>query len=101
MQVRTEDVHGSRYPLLLQQLPSQQAEENSRQAQAELQQRLEREDDAREQLQAEQLTQRQAEQARIAQEKRFESAQCQFWWQQHQQNPTKRTAKKKRDACEN
>lgn len=78
-----------------------QAEENSRQAQAELQQRMALEEEAREQRQAEQLAQRQAEQARLSQEKRFESAQCQFWWQQHQQNPTERTAKKKAEACEN
>ncbi|WP_371364541.1 hypothetical protein ACA097_16285 [Pseudomonas sp. QL9] len=76
-----------------------QAEENSRQAQAELQQRMALEEEAREQRQAEQLAQRQAEQARISQEKRFESAQCQFWWQQHQQNPTERTAQKKAESC--
>ncbi len=76
-----------------------QAEESSRQANTELQQRLAREEEAREQRQAEQLTQRQAEQTRIAQEKRFESAQCQFWWQQYQQKPTERTAQKKAEAC--
>lgn len=76
-----------------------QAEENSRQAPAELQQRMAIQEEAMEERQAEQLSQRQAEQARITQEKRFESAQCQFWWQQHQQNPTERTAHKKAEAC--
>jgi len=78
-----------------------QAEESSRQAQDALQQRMAIAEKAREQHQAEQLSQRQAEQARISQEKRFESAQCQFWWQQHQQNPTERTARKKTEACGN
>jgi uncharacterized membrane protein YqiK len=78
-----------------------QAEESSRQAQAELQQRMAIEEKAREQRQAEQLSQRQAEQARISQEKRFESVQCQFWRQQHQQTPTERTAQKKAEACGN
>lgn len=78
-----------------------QAEESSRQAQAELQQGMTIEEEAREQRQAEQLAQRQAEQERINQEKRFESAQCQFWWQQYLQNPTERTAKKKAEACRN
>ncbi|WP_416311232.1 hypothetical protein [Pseudomonas sp. W03] len=77
----------------------QQAEQDSRRAQAEIQQRMAAEDEAREQRRAEQLAQVQAEQARVEQEKRFKSSQCQFWWQQHSQNPSERTAQKKSEAC--
>jgi len=73
-----------------------QAEESSRQAQAEMQQRLAREQAARERQRAKQLAQSQTEKEQAAREKRFESAQCQFWWQQ---NPTERTAQKKMAAC--
>lgn len=76
-----------------------QAEESSRQSQAELQQRLAKEEDAREQRRAEQLAEVHAEQTRVEQEKRFKSSQCQFWWQQHSQNPSVRTAQKKAEAC--
>ncbi|HBO5029619.1 hypothetical protein ACO3HL_02455 [Pseudomonas aeruginosa] len=77
----------------------QQAEQDSRRAQAEMQQQMAAEEEAREQRRAEQLAQLQAEQARAEQENRFKSSQCQFWWQQHSQNPTKRTAQKKKEAC--
>ncbi|MDF3863179.1 hypothetical protein P3W53_01805 [Pseudomonas denitrificans (nom. rej.)] len=77
-----------------------QVEQDSRRSQAEMQQRMADEEKAREQRRAEQLAQLQAEQARAEQEKRFQSSQCQFWWQQHQQNPTERTAKKKAESCE-
>ncbi|HHM4701584.1 TPA: hypothetical protein ACRM6Z_002914 [Pseudomonas aeruginosa] len=73
----------------------QQAEQNSRRLQAEMQQRMAAEEEAREQRRAEQLAHVQAEQARAEQEKLFKSSQCQFWWQQHMQNPTERTAQKK------
>ncbi|MCY1291876.1 hypothetical protein D9M69_467720 [compost metagenome] len=76
-----------------------QAERDSKRAQAEIRQRIAREEEAREQRHAEQLAQRQAEQSRAEQEKRFKSSQCQFWWQQHSQNPTERTAQKKAGAC--
>lgn len=76
-----------------------QAAQDSRRAQAELNQRIAAEAKAREQRRLEEQTQRQAELARLGQEKRFQSAQCQFWWQQHNQNPTERTALKKREAC--
>ncbi|MDF5997514.1 hypothetical protein P4050_00335 [Pseudomonas aeruginosa] len=46
----------------------QQAEQNSRRAKAEMQQRTAAEEEAREQRRAEQLAQVQAEQARVAQE---------------------------------
>ncbi|WP_017516297.1 hypothetical protein ACQCLI_15140 [Pseudomonas nitroreducens] len=78
----------------------QQAEQDSRRSQEEMQQRMAAEKEAREQRRAEQLTQLQAEQVRAEQENRFQSSQCQFWWQQHQQNPTERTAKKKAESCE-
>ncbi|MBD9512749.1 hypothetical protein [Pseudomonas sp. PDM22] len=78
----------------------QQAEQNSKRAQAEMQQRIAAEEEAREQRRADQLAQVQAEKARAIQEQRFQSSQCQFWWQQHSQNPTARTAQKKAEACE-
>lgn len=77
----------------------QQAEQDTRRAQAEMQQRMAVEEEAREQRRAEQLVQLQAEQARADQEKRFKSSQCQFWWQQNDQNPSQRTMKKKAEAC--
>ncbi|HFT2062363.1 TPA: hypothetical protein RG901_002810 [Pseudomonas aeruginosa] len=76
-----------------------QVEQHSRHAQAEMQQRMAAEEEARAQRRAQQLAQSQAEQARKDQEKRFQSSQCQFWWQQHSQNPTERTAQKKIEAC--
>ncbi|WP_275628559.1 hypothetical protein [Pseudomonas sp. 273] len=76
-----------------------QAERDSQRAQAELRQRVVQEEEALRQQKAEQLAQAQSEQARVAQEKRFASAQCQFWWQQHEQHPTERTAQKKAEAC--
>ncbi|HCL3421251.1 TPA: hypothetical protein O4F57_003504 [Pseudomonas aeruginosa] len=81
------------------QQPMQQAEQDTRRAQAEMQQRMAVEEEAREQRRAEQLVQLQAEQARADQEKRFKSSQCQFWWQQNDQNPSQRTMKKKAEAC--
>lgn len=77
----------------------QQAEQNSRRTQTEMQQRMAAEEEAREQRHIRQLAQAQAEQARMEQEKRFKSSQCQFWWQQHSQNPTERSAQKKIEAC--
>ncbi|WP_423359335.1 hypothetical protein [Pseudomonas citronellolis] len=76
-----------------------QAERDSQRAQAELRQRAAQEEEALRQQKAEQLVRAQAEQARVAQEKRFASAQCQFWWQQHEQHPTERTAQKKAETC--
>lgn len=78
-----------------------QVEQNSRRAQAEMQQRMKVEEEARKQRRAEQLAQTQAEQARVEQERRFKSSQCQFWWQQHSENPTERTTRKKAEACGN
>lgn len=44
--------------------------------------------------------QKQIEIAQLKQEKRLKSPECQFWWQQDQQNPTERTASKKAQYCE-
>lgn len=76
-----------------------QANQQSKQMQAQMRQRTAAEARAREQRQAQELARRQAEIAGIAQEKRTASAQCQFWWQQHNQNPTERTAVKKAEMC--
>ncbi|HEJ4558570.1 hypothetical protein DK265_29400 [Pseudomonas aeruginosa] len=76
-----------------------EVEQNSRRAQAGIQQRMAAEDEAREQRRADQIAHAQVEQARAEQEKRYKSSQCQFWWQQHSQNPTERTEKKKHEAC--
>lgn len=76
-----------------------QAEQDSRRAQAEMRQRAAAEAQAREQRRTQELAQQQAERARIEQEKRFESPQCQFWWQQNQENSTERTVQKKAAAC--
>lgn len=77
----------------------QQVEQDSRRAQAEMQQQIAAEEEIREQRRTERLAEKQAEQARVEQEKRFKSSQCQFWWQQHNQNPTERTAQKKKENC--
>ncbi|NMZ60324.1 hypothetical protein [Pseudomonas nitroreducens] len=76
-----------------------QAEQDSRRAQAAMQQRMAVAEDAREQRRAEQIAQKHAEQARAEQEERFKSSQCQFWWQQHSQHPTERTMQRKSEAC--
>lgn len=76
------------------------AEQDSRQAQAEIHQRMAAVEAAREKHRAEQLANRQAEQSRLAQEKRLASAECQFWWQQYNQPPNERNAQKKSEACE-
>lgn len=76
-----------------------QAEQDSRQAQAEMRQRAATEAEAREQRRTQEAAQRQAEQAKIEQEKRFKSARCQFWWQQHNQDPSERNERKKAQAC--
>lgn len=76
-----------------------QANQQSKQMQAQMRQRTAAEARAREQRQAQELARRKAEIAEIEQEKRTSSAQCQFWWQQHNQNPTERTAAKKAEMC--
>lgn len=78
-----------------------QVEQNSRRAQVEMHQRMAEEEEARGRRKIEQLAQDHAQQERVTQEKRYESAQCQFWWQQNKQNPTERTAQKKAESCEN
>jgi len=76
-----------------------QADQSSKQIQADFRQRAAAEAKAREQRQAQQQTQRQVELARVQHEKRLQTPQCRFWWQQHEDNPTKRTASKKQEFC--
>jgi uncharacterized protein HemX len=76
-----------------------QAEQSTRQSQIEMRQRAAAEANARAQQQAQQQANRQAELARLQQEKRYQSPECQFWWQQHEQSATERTAYKKNEAC--
>lgn len=76
-----------------------QAEQSTRQSQIEMRQRAAAEANARAQQQAQQQASRQAELARLQQEKRFQSAECQFWWQQHASDPSERNAGKKAAAC--
>ncbi|QJP07671.1 hypothetical protein [Pseudomonas multiresinivorans] len=76
------------------------AEQDTRRAQAEMQQRIAAEEEVRELRHAEQLAQLQAKQARAEQERRFKSSQCQFWWQQYKNNPTERNTQKRFEACE-
>lgn len=76
-----------------------QADQSSKQIQAKMRQRAAAEAGAREQRRAEEQARHQTELARAQQEKRFQSAQCQFWWQQDNQNPTERTASKKTEVC--
>lgn len=76
-----------------------QVEQDSRRAQAEMQQRIAAEEEASQRRHTEALAEARAEQARVDQEKRFQSAQCQFWWQQYSQNPNEKTAQKKDRAC--
>jgi len=76
-----------------------QAEQSTRQSQIEMRQRASAEANARARQQAQQQASRQVELARLRQEKRYQSAECQFWWQQHNQTPNERNAKKKADSC--
>ena len=76
-----------------------QAEQSTRQSQIEMRQRAAAEANARAQQQAQQQVSRQAELARLQQEKRYQSAECQFWWQQHNQTPNEHNEKKKADSC--
>lgn len=76
-----------------------QAEQSTRQSQIDMRQRAVAEASARARQQTQEQAKRQAELARVQQEKRYQSAECQFWWQQHEQNPTERNLNKKAEAC--
>lgn len=76
-----------------------QANQQLKKSQSEVRQRAAADAKVREQKFAEDQAQKQAEILRAQQEKRFQSAQCQFWWQQHSENPSERTAKKRADSC--
>lgn len=49
--------------------------------------------------QAEAERTRQENQVQARRESRLASPECQFWWQQHEQNPTEKTAAKKAQHC--
>lgn len=78
-----------------------QAEQSTRQSQIEMRQRAAAEASARTQQQVQQQAKQQAELARLAQEKRYQSAECQFWWQQYNQNPSEKNFNKRSVACGN
>lgn len=71
----------------------------SKQARAEMQQRLAAEAQLRQQREAQAQANRQAELARVQQEKRFSSDACKFWWTQYSVTPSERNAQKKKEAC--
>ncbi|WP_143068433.1 hypothetical protein [Azotobacter beijerinckii] len=75
---------------------TQQAEEARRRAveRAEAEKRQEAEKNAQA------VAQRQQETAEKAQEKRLLTPECKFWWQQHDQAPSEKTAQKKAQHCE-
>lgn len=76
-----------------------EANQSSKQVQLEYQQRAAEAAKAREQREAQQQAQHQTELARVQHEKRLKTPQCKFWWQQHEQSPSDRTALKKQEAC--
>lgn len=76
-----------------------QANQQSKQMQAELRQRAAAEARAREQRQAQLQAQRQAELARATQESRLQSAQCQFWRQQYELRETDKNAEMRKKHC--
>lgn len=74
-------------------------DKSSRQMQSDIHRRAALEAKAAEQRQASEQEKRLREIAQVQQEKKFQSAQCRFWWQQHAHSPSERTAQKKREAC--
>lgn len=76
-----------------------ESSQSMRQSRIEMQERTAAQARARAQQQAQEQARRQAELARIQQEKRYQSAECRFWWQQHSQSPSAKTASKKAEAC--
>lgn len=76
-----------------------ESSQSMRQSRIEMQERTAAQARARAQQQAQNQAKREAELARLQKEKRYQSAECRFWWQQHNQNPTVRTASKKTVAC--
>jgi sensor c-di-GMP phosphodiesterase-like protein len=71
----------------------------SKQAQAEMQQRIAAEARLRQQSEAQAQANQHAEIERIRQEKRFSSDACKFWRAQYRVNPSERNAQKKKEAC--
>lgn len=76
-----------------------ESSQSMRQSRIEMQERTAAQARARAQQQAQDQAKREAELARLQQEKRYQSAECRFWWQQHEQNPTEKTAARKMSAC--
>jgi hypothetical protein len=72
----------------------------SKQAQAEMQQRMAAEERLRLQREAQAQAIRNAELARVQQEKRYSSDACKFWWNQYRVNPSERNAQKKKESCD-
>lgn len=74
-------------------------DKSSRQMQADMQRRAASEAKAAEQQQASEKKMRLEEIAKAQQEKKLQSAQCQFWWQQHAVTPNEKNAERKRASC--
>jgi hypothetical protein len=72
----------------------------SKQAQIEMQQRMAAEERLRQQREAQAQAIRNAELARVQQEKRYSSDACKFWWNQYRVNPSERNAQKKKESCD-
>lgn len=72
---------------------------NSRQMQSDMQRRAASEARAAQQHKVSEDRKRLEEIARAQQEKKSQSAQCQFWRQQHAQNPDDRNTLKKEETC--
>ena len=71
----------------------------SKKAQAVMQQRMAADARLRQQREAQAKANRQAELARVQQEKRSSSDACKFWWHQYSVNPSERNTQKKKEAC--
>ncbi|HBX56514.1 hypothetical protein [Pseudomonas sp. UBA2684] len=71
----------------------------SKQMQAEMQQRMAADARLGQQREAQATANRQAELARAQQEQRLSSDACKFWWNQYSVNPSERNAQKKKEAC--
>lgn len=75
-------------------------DEETRKTQSDMRKRSIEANKAAEQRQANEQLRQLEETARLTREKKFQSAQCQFWRQQYIQSPNDRNMLKKQDACE-
>ena len=71
----------------------------SKQVQIEMQKRMAAEERLRQQREAQAQAIRNAELARVQQEKRYSSDACKFWWNQYSVNPSERNGQKKKETC--